>query len=185
MTACSYTWHLRVSSFGLLSGEKSEIFRQLSGFGDDQKAPLFSLNLSARTHSSTLSVLQLHTLLPLALTRPRPLARPKMASSSALFQPIRVGRMELKHRLAMAPLTRFRADEHHVHQDLAVEYYGQRASEPGTLLITEATFIDPVAGGYPNVPGCFNADQVAGWKKVVDEVHRKGSCEYFVNSASW
>ena len=102
-----------------------------------------------------------------------------MASSSALFQPIRVGRMDLKHRLAMAPLTRFRADEHHVHQDLAVEYYGQRASEPGTLLITEATFIDPVAGGYPNVPGCFNADQVAGWKKVVDEVHRKGSCQYF------
>lgn len=179
MTACSYTWHLRVSSFGLLSGEKSEIFRQLSGFGDDQKAPLFSLNLSARTHSSTLSVLQLHTLLPLALTHPRPLARPKMASSSALFQPIRVGRMELKHRLAMAPLTRFRADEHHVHQDLAVEYYGQRASEPGTLLVTEATFIDPVAGGYPNVPGCFNADQVAGWKKVVDEVHRKGSCKWF------
>ncbi|KWU44494.1 NADH:flavin oxidoreductase/NADH oxidase [Rhodotorula sp. JG-1b] len=101
-----------------------------------------------------------------------------MASSSALFQPIRVGRMDLKHRLAMAPLTRFRADEHHVHQDLAVEYYGQRASEPGTLLITEATFIDPVAGGYPNVPGCFNADQVAGWKKVVDEVHRKGSFIY-------
>ncbi|GAA5871333.1 hypothetical protein JCM3774_000913 [Rhodotorula dairenensis] len=101
-----------------------------------------------------------------------------MSATSALFQPLRVGRMELKHRLAMAPLTRFRADQNHVHQDIAVEYYGQRASEPGTLLITEATFIDPVAGGYPNVPGIFTAEQVAGWKKVVDEVHRKGSFIY-------
>lgn len=86
--------------------------------------------------------------------------------------------MALKHRIAMAPLTRYRADEHHVHHDLAVEYYEQRACEPGTLIITEATFIDPVAGGYTHAPGCYNAEQVAAWKKIVDEVHAKGSFVY-------
>lgn len=69
------------------------------------------------------------------------------AAHSQLFAPIKVGRMELKHRLAMAPLTRFRADENHVHHEIAQTYYGQRACEPGTLIITEATFIDPLAGG--------------------------------------
>ncbi|BGP25260.1 hypothetical protein JCM10295v2_004183 [Rhodotorula toruloides] len=103
---------------------------------------------------------------------------PTPAASSVLFRPIKVGRLELKQRLAMAPLTRFRADAQHVHQQPAVEYYGQRASAPGTLVITEATFIDPKAGGYPNVPGCYNQEQVAAWKKVVDEVHSKGSFIY-------
>lgn len=58
---------------------------------------------------------------------------------------------------------------------IAAEYYGQRASTPGTLLITEATFIAKQYGGYPNVPGIYNQDQIEGWKKVTDEVHKKGS----------
>lgn len=35
----------------------------------------------------------------------------------------------------MAPLTRFRANERHAHTELGVEYYTQRASVPGTLII--------------------------------------------------
>lgn len=63
-----------------------------------------------------------------------------------LFKPLKVGNVELQHRLVMAPLTRFRADaEHNVHPD-AAEYYTQRASAPGTLIITEAVFISPKAG---------------------------------------
>lgn len=75
----------------------------------------------------------------------------------------------------MAPLTRYRANDAHVHTGLAVEYYSQRASVPGTLLITEATFISPRAAGYANVPGIWNKDQIAAWKKVTDAVHDKGS----------
>lgn len=63
-----------------------------------------------------------------------------------LFKPLKVGSVELQHRLVMAPLTRFRADaEHNVNPD-AAEYYTQRASVPGTLIITEAVFISPRAG---------------------------------------
>lgn len=88
-------------------------------------------------------------------------------SSLKLFQPIQVGDITLGHRVVLAPLTRFRANDAHVHAgDLPREYYEQRASTPGTLLISEATFIAPQAGGYPNVPGIWNDDQIAGWKKV-------------------
>ena len=85
---------------------------------------------------------------------------------SKLFQPLTFGNVELRHRVVMAPLTRFRANAEHVHTDIAVEYYAQRASVPGTLIITEATLIAPQAGGYPNVPGIWSAEQIAAWKKV-------------------
>lgn len=76
--------------------------------------------------------------------------------------------MTLKHRIALAPLTRLRANKDHVHGDLAVEYYSQRASVPGTLLFTEATYIAAKAGGWSNVPGIWSLDQIAGWKMVRD-----------------
>lgn len=61
---------------------------------------------------------------------------------------------------------------------MAAEYYGQRACVSGTLLITEATFIAEQYGGYPNVPGIYNQEQIDAWKKITDEVHKKGSFIY-------
>lgn len=89
-----------------------------------------------------------------------------MVSKSKLFASVQVGEMQLQHRIVMAPLTRFRADDAHVPTDMMVEYYSQRASTPGTLLITEATFIARKAGGFGNVPGIWSEEQAAGWKKV-------------------
>ncbi|KAI0633057.1 NADH:flavin oxidoreductase/NADH oxidase [Trametes polyzona] len=95
-----------------------------------------------------------------------------------LFQPVQVGDIMLGHRVVLAPLTRDRANSKHVHTDLAVTYYAQRGSVPGTLLITEATFIAPYAGLYAHVPGIWNDEQIAAWRKVVDAVHAKGSYIY-------
>ncbi|KAF8603017.1 putative NADPH2 dehydrogenase chain OYE2 [Ceratobasidium sp. AG-I] len=100
------------------------------------------------------------------------------AATSKLFTPLELGDLVLAHRVVMAPLTRFRADKDHVHQDLAVEYYGQRAEEPGTLIITEATFIAAEAGGYDNIPGIWSDAQIAAWKKVTEAVHNKRSYIY-------
>lgn len=74
----------------------------------------------------------------------------------------------------MAPLTRFRADDRHVPLDIVAEYYAQRASMPGTLLIAEATFISPRASGQANAPGIWNTNQIAAWQRVTDAVHAKG-----------
>lgn len=78
----------------------------------------------------------------------------------------------------MAPLTRFRGTKEHVHSALGKEYYSQRASSGGVLIITEATFVAPQAGGMPNVPGCWNDEQTKAWKDIVDAVHAKGSFIY-------
>lgn len=91
-------------------------------------------------------------------------------STSKLFQPIKVGNAALKHRVVMAPLTRFRATDAHVPSLLAAEYYAQRASVEGTLIITEATFIAQSAGGYGNVPGIWSEEQITGWKKVSSSI---------------
>ncbi|KAH7401158.1 hypothetical protein DE146DRAFT_632178 [Phaeosphaeria sp. MPI-PUGE-AT-0046c] len=96
-------------------------------------------------------------------------------STSRLFKPLKVGGIELKNRVAMAPLTRFRAGDDHAILPMAAEYYGQRASVPGTLLVTEATIIGEPYGGYPNVPGIYTQDHINAWRKVTDAVHAKGS----------
>lgn len=97
---------------------------------------------------------------------------------SRLFQPLTVGTSHLQNRLAMAPLTRYRATEDHVPTALQVEYYTQRASVPGTLLVTEATFITLHHGGYFNVPGIYTPEHITKWRRVTDAVHAKGSYIY-------
>lgn len=91
-----------------------------------------------------------------------------------LFLPLKLGNLNLSHRVVMAPLTRFRADDRHIPLDMVAEYYAQRASMPGTLLIAEATFISPRASGQPNAPGIWNSNQIAAWQRVTDAVHAKG-----------
>lgn len=93
---------------------------------------------------------------------------------SKLFEPIRVGHVDLKHRVAMAPLTRLRADENHVQLPIAQQYYSQRASVPGTLIIAEATLISPTHGGVPHGAALWNEAQITGWKKITNAVHERG-----------
>lgn len=89
-----------------------------------------------------------------------------------LFDAVKVGDLELKHRIVMAPLTRSRAGENLVPREMNVEYYAQRAS--AALIITEATHVFPQGIGYPFTPGIGTEEQIAGWKKVVDAVHAQG-----------
>lgn len=91
------------------------------------------------------------------------------------YTPIRVGAMDLAQRIAMAPMTRFRADDAHVPLPIMKDYYQQRAVVPRSLIITEATFISPRAGGYDNIPGIYNDEQITMWRKVTDAVHAKNS----------
>ena len=88
------------------------------------------------------------------------------ANFSALFKPLHVGRLTLSHRIVLAPLTRTRATNDHVHTQLGVDYYSQRSAFPGSLLVTEATAIHPAAGGQSNVPHIYTNAQVQAWKRV-------------------
>jgi N-ethylmaleimide reductase len=89
-----------------------------------------------------------------------------------LLSPYRLGDLDLRNRLVMSPMTRSRAVDGNVPNPLAATYYAQRAS--AGLIITEATQVSPQGVGYIRTPGLHSAAQVAGWKTVVDAVHRAG-----------
>jgi N-ethylmaleimide reductase len=92
-----------------------------------------------------------------------------------LFSPLKVGPYQLKHRVALAPLTRMRAAKPSLAaRPLNAEYYAQRAT-PGGLLIAEASPVMATGFGSPGVPGIYSDAQVEGWRKVVDAVHAKGA----------
>lgn len=95
--------------------------------------------------------------------------------TSLLHSPLKIGGYELAHRVVMPPLTRMRASApgELTPTELAVQYYEQRATHGG-LIIAEATQISPQGQGYPRTPGIYSDEQVAGWKAVVDAVHKKG-----------
>ena len=92
---------------------------------------------------------------------------------TTLFDPIKIGELELNNRIIMAPLTRCRADEGRVPNALMAEYYVQRAS--AGLIISEATAVTPMGVGYPDTPGIWSDEQVRGWSNITKAVHAAGS----------
>jgi N-ethylmaleimide reductase len=88
-----------------------------------------------------------------------------------LFIPYKLGQVELKNRVVMAPMTRCRAIGN-IPNDLIASYYKQRAS--AGLIITEGTSPSPNGLGYARIPGIFSDAQVEGWKKTTDAVHSNG-----------
>jgi N-ethylmaleimide reductase len=91
---------------------------------------------------------------------------------STLFDPIKVGDIELNNRIIMAPMTRSRANDAGVQPPIAAEYYRQRAS--AGLIITEATNISPMAKGYVRTPGIYTDEQIEAWRAVPETVHERG-----------
>lgn len=89
----------------------------------------------------------------------------------SLYDPITLGDIAVKNRIAMAPLTRNRSPGA-VPNDLNVAYYEQRAS--AGLIITEGTGITQQGQGYAHVPGLYLPEAIEGWKRVTDAVHKAG-----------
>lgn len=107
---------------------------------------------------------------------PHALAQSLDADSLKLFQPGRIGDIEIANRVVMAPLTRCRADEAAGDipgSALNVEYYRQRSN--AGLIISEGTQVSPLGKGYMATPGIYSEAQVEGWKPITQAVHAAGS----------
>jgi N-ethylmaleimide reductase len=91
---------------------------------------------------------------------------------ATLFEPIRIGNIELDNRIIMAPMTRSRANNEGIQPLFAAEYYGQRAS--AGLIISEATNISPMAKGYVRTPGIYTEEQIESWRPIPEAVHARG-----------
>ncbi|HEX4046524.1 MAG TPA: alkene reductase [Elusimicrobiota bacterium] len=91
---------------------------------------------------------------------------------NALLEPARLGDLNLKNRIVMAPMTRARAGASRVPNDVMADYYSQRAS--AGFILTEATVVTPQGIGYADTPGIWSHEQIEGWKKTTAAVHRRG-----------
>ena len=95
-------------------------------------------------------------------------------NSNKLFESFSAKGLNLKNRTVMAPMTRTFSPEYIATQDVA-DYYRRRAEGNVGLIITEGTFIShKAANGYERVPAIYGEKSLAGWKNVVDEVHKAG-----------
>jgi 2,4-dienoyl-CoA reductase-like NADH-dependent reductase (Old Yellow Enzyme family) len=90
-----------------------------------------------------------------------------------LFEPLKIGDLEVPNRVFMAPLTRNRSTgAGRVPNAMMRDYYAQRAS--AGLIISEATSVAPAGVGYPHTPGVWSDEQVEGWRRIVQGVHAAG-----------
>jgi N-ethylmaleimide reductase len=93
-----------------------------------------------------------------------------------LFQPTRIGDIQIANRIVMAPLTRSRANEAAGDvpgSPMNIEYYRQRSN--AGLIISEGTQVSPIGKGYMATPGIYSDAQVEGWKPITSAVHEAGS----------
>jgi N-ethylmaleimide reductase len=89
----------------------------------------------------------------------------------ALLAPFTLGKIHLKNKVVMAPMTRNRSP-HNIPTESVAKYYSQRAS--AGLIITEGTSPSPNGLGYARIPGIFNDEQKTAWSKVTKKVHENG-----------
>ena len=92
---------------------------------------------------------------------------------TTIFDPLKLGELVLKNRIVLAPMTRGRAGDSRVPNDLLEQYYFQRAS--AGLLITEATVISEQGNGWVGSPGIYTEPMVEGWKNVTEKVTSAGT----------
>src|SRR3954453_11894738 len=106
-------------------------------------------------------------LVPESPSRPRALA-----PDVDLFSSVALGDLQLANRVVMAPLTRMRSGASGVPGDLVVEHYRQRAGVG--LIITEGTYPSHESQAFVGQPGIVTDEQVEGWRRVAEAVHRRG-----------
>ena len=93
--------------------------------------------------------------------------------TSPLFDSVTVGDLQLKNRIAMAPMTRGRAGDSRVANEIMAEYYYQRSS--AGLIITEATVVSAQGNGWIGSPGIYTTEMTEGWRKVTAKLQPTGT----------
>ena len=90
-----------------------------------------------------------------------------------LFDPLKLGDLDVPNRIFMSPLTRNRSSgPGRTPNAMMRDYYVQRAS--AGLIISEATSVSPQGVGYPHTPGIWSDEQVEGWRRITEAVHAAG-----------
>ncbi|THB70797.1 MAG: alkene reductase [Desulfobulbaceae bacterium] len=90
-----------------------------------------------------------------------------------IFEPYKMGNLDLQNRIALAPMTRGRAGDSRIPNEIMATYYAQRAS--AGLLITEATVVSAQGNGWIGSPGIYSDEMARGWELVTKKVAETGT----------
>lgn len=94
--------------------------------------------------------------------------------TTTLFKPFQLKSLNLRNRIVMAPMTRSFSPDGIPTPDVA-RYYAKRAAGEVGLILSEGTVIDrPSSSADPNVPHFYGELALAGWQRVIEEVHAQG-----------
>jgi len=92
-----------------------------------------------------------------------------------LFSPGKIGWMELRNRVVMAPMVVQLASESGAVTERTIEYYARRAEGGAGLIIVEATYIDAGGKAFACQLGIDRDALVPGHFELVEAVHRAGA----------
>lgn len=88
-----------------------------------------------------------------------------------LFTPFTINGLALRNRIVMAPMTRNFSPRGVPGLDVAA-YYRRRAEDGVGLILSEGTAPNhPQAANMPQIPHIYGDDALAGWARVVSQVH--------------
>lgn len=91
-----------------------------------------------------------------------------------LFTPLKLGRLDLRNRIVMAPMTRSRAAADGLPTAIMADYYRQRAS--AGMIVSEGIAPSADGLGYCRTPGIYNRAQIDAWRAITQAVHNEGGC---------
>ena len=95
-------------------------------------------------------------------------------AASALFEPLSIKSLHLKNRIVMAPMTRMFSPQGVPGENVAA-YYRRRAEGEVGLILSEGTVVQrPASRNEPNIPFFHGTGALAGWKRVIEQVHAAG-----------
>lgn len=97
-----------------------------------------------------------------------------MTNYTHLFQPLKVGKTEIKNRIFMPPISTNLADKGYVTEEL-IQHYGARAKGGVGLIVSEVVTVEPTYIYLPGDMSIHDDSFIEGWTKLFAEVHKYGA----------
>lgn len=92
-----------------------------------------------------------------------------------LFQPIKIGNMELKNRLFVPAMSTLTATPEGASTEQFAAYLERKAKGGWGLIITEYFGVAPYVGFFPRMLGIWNDELIETHREVTERVHRAGA----------
>ena len=93
-----------------------------------------------------------------------------------MFQPFRLGGLELANRVIVSPMDMYSARDG-VPGDFHLVHLGSKALGGAGLVMTEMVCVSPSGRITPGCTGMYNAEQEESWRRITNFVHDRSSAK--------